>query len=52
MKKLHRHTEGEPSAPSPPADRLADVRPMSHDDDERQSAKKARGAVDLAPPRS
>ena len=33
--KLHRHAE--PSAPAPPASRLAGVRPMSHDDDERQS---------------
>jgi hypothetical protein len=37
MKKLHRHVEGEPSAPTPPAGRLGGVRPMSHDDDERQS---------------
>jgi len=35
--KLHRHAEAKPSAPTPPADRLAGVRPMSHHDDERPS---------------
>jgi hypothetical protein len=36
MKKLHRPAEDESSAPAP--GRLAGVRPMSHDEDERQSA--------------
>jgi hypothetical protein len=39
MKKLHRHAEGDASAPAPSASRLADVRPMSHDEDERQSGE-------------
>jgi hypothetical protein len=38
MKKLHRHAEAEPSAPTPSTGRLAGVRPMAHDDDERRSA--------------